>query len=209
MTPLVDPYHLTLILVALITGVISPVLVQITRYLISKSNKKDQKCDIVRNIEIEDTINTKLEEIRKKFSADRVWIGEFHNGGHTFTGKSMQKFSETYEAVQKGISQEARNTQNLPTSLFSPFLKTVTEEGIFIFNKGNDAVSNSLKGFFESRGVTSFISVVIKNLNENSIGILCIEKVGSDFVVNDKQVEKLKLDAYNVAGYLEMFLIKR
>ena len=204
-----DPYHITLISIALISGVLSPVIIQVTKFVIGNL-KKENKCDISRNIEIENSITTKLERIREFFNADRVWIAEFHNGGHTFTGKSLQKFSETYEVVGRGISREGTNTQNIPTSLFSSFFKTIIEDGVYITKDTiEDDINNIFKGFFDARGIKSFSASVIKNLTGNAIGILCVDRVTNGEPLTQAQLDQLKHDASIIAGYLETFFVKK
>lgn len=200
-----DPYHLTLILVALITGVISPIVIQLIRYnLFIKT--KEKKCDISKNIKNEDLITHKLSKIRDSFNSDRVWICEFHNGGHTFSGKSLQKFSQTYEVVQKGISKEGTSTQNLPTSLFSTFFNAIANKGevcISDIENEDTQLNNSLKSFFDTRGVKSFASCVIKNLEGKMIGVLSIDFVTRKEKISKEELLNLKEDAFTIAGYLE------
>jgi len=209
-----DPYHITLILVALITGVVSPIAVQITRYYVSilKSPKRHRAAEIVNILRIEEAITSKLETIKNRFQADRVWIIEFHNGNHTFTGKGLQKFSETYEVVGKGISYESANTQNLPTSLFSALFKDIGMQG-FLYVKDlsdgqNSPQVSSISNFFQNRGINSFAGIAIKNIEDNFIGILCLDKVSSVFDLKESDIAVLKQDASNVAGYLES-IVKR
>jgi hypoxanthine-guanine phosphoribosyltransferase len=209
-----DSYHFTLILVALITGVVSPMVVQITRYYISllKNPRKQRTAEVVNILRIEEAITTKLESIKNKFKADRAWIIEFHNGNHTFTGKGLQKFSETYEVVGRGISYESVNTQNLPTSLFSSLFKDIGLNDIFyvkdLSDENNIPTVSSIRSFFQNRGVNSFIGVSIKNIEDSFIGILCLDKVTSVFNLNDAEISNLKQDASNIAGYLES-IVKR
>jgi len=68
-----DPYHFTLILVALITGIISPICVQLFKYSIFNKSKS-KKCDVTANLKNEDLINHKLIHIRESLKTDRVWI---------------------------------------------------------------------------------------------------------------------------------------
>lgn len=201
--PLLDPYHVTLLLTAIITGVVSPVVVLISKVILQKS-KKDKKCAIVRNLNIEDSITHKLESILDYSGVDRVWIAEFHNGGHTFTGRSMQKFSETYEVVRNGISQEGVNTQNLPTSLFSTFFKKVSEEGSFVVD--NVEHFSIMKSFLETRGIRTFSSIVIKNLDNQTIGVLGLDKVKDGNVIDKETLERVKQDVNVIAGYLDNFI---
>jgi hypothetical protein len=201
--PVLDPYHVTLLLTALITGVLSPVVVLLTKIVLNKK-LKEKKCAIVRNLNIEDSITHKLEYILDYSGADRVWIAEFHNGGHTFTGRSMQKFSETYEVVKKGISQEGINTQNLPTSLFCTFFKKVSEDGVFIVE---DIDSFPLmKSFLENRGVKTFSSVVIKNLENQTIGVIGLDKITDSKPIEKEILDRVKHDVNVISGYLDNFI---
>ena len=151
-------------------------------------------------------INSKLIKIRDVFNSDRVWICEFHNGGHTFSGKSLQKFSQTYEVVQKGISKEGVSTQNLPTSLFSTFFNSVANKGEVYVNdveRDDNILVNSLKSFFDTRGVKSFAASIIKNIEGKMIGVLCIDFVTSKERFTREEITLLKEDASVLAGYLE------
>jgi GAF domain-containing protein len=206
-----DPYHITLISVALITGVISPLVIQLTRHYLSQSKNARKRCEVSRNLKREALITSKLEKILYHYNVDRVWVLEFHNGGYTFTGKSMQKFSETYEAVQIGISREGYNTQNLPTSLFSKFFKIIADKNFLYVKNTNehdrageiDYAIASLQSFFESRGIKSFISIGINNIENNLIGVLCLDSVKEVFNLNEDIITNLKTDASTIAGYLE------
>jgi hypothetical protein len=202
---MLDPYHLTLILVALITGVISPLVINLIKYTLFFS-KKEKKCDVSKNLKNEDLITKKIAKIREHFGCDRVWICEFHNGGHTFSGKSIQKFSQTYEVVAKGISKEGTFTQNIPTSLFSTFFNEISlKREVFVKDVDHDdnSLVNSLKSFFDSRGVKSFASAVIKNIEGSMIGVLCIDFVIKSETFEKKDLNILKEDAAIIAGYLE------
>ena len=202
---MIDFTNLTLILVALITGVISPILVHAFRFfLISKKPKP--ACDVSKNLKNEDLIATKLTKIRETLKSDRVWICEFHNGGHTFTGKSIQKFSQTYEVVQRGISKEGMNTQNLPTSLFSTFFNAVassSEVHVSDVEFEDNPLVNSIKSFLDNRGVKSFAAAIIKNIEGHMIGILGIDFVTKKERFNKEEIYSLKDDAKILAGYLE------
>ena len=200
-----DPYHLTLLLVAIISGVISPVLVQATRYYFSNLKKKSA-CMLSSNIKKEDYLSTKLDKIRENYKADRVWVIEFHNGGHTFTGKSMQKFSEVYEETQVGVSTEASKTQNLPTSLFSKFFNELVDNNFIYFKDiskiGQNSIALSMNNFFESRGITSFFATSLVDMNGSLIGVLCLDGVKNVLDLSEKNIINLKNEAYFIGGYL-------
>lgn len=207
----VDAYHITLILVSLITGVLSPIVIQLTRYYISllKTSNISKPAEMLNILKLESKIMSKLEIIRKNNNSDRVGIMEFHNGGHTFTGKGFQKFSQTYEAVNVGISLESGNSQNIPTSLFSTILIEIANSGFFKIedtSKEDDTKFISFKDFLKNRGVKSFIGVGITNLDGEFIGMLTLENVLEKHSYNFKEIGELKLQAGILAGYLESIL---
>lgn len=206
MAPQFDTYHFTLIIVALITGVISPLVVQITKFLLTKQPKKHD--GFKANSREEDIIIKKLDSLITKYNADRAWIVEFHNGEHTFTGKSIQKFSETFEEAKKGISTEAVFTQGIPTSIFSKFFNALNENGFFYIDsiqnvKPDNAVAQSILSFLEARGIKSFISIAIKSIKGNFVGVLCLDGVNDSLNLSQGNIQDLIYTAANLAGYLE------
>jgi predicted transcriptional regulator YheO len=200
-----DPYHFTLILIALISGVISPVIVQLTKYYISILRLPPKKHEVGKALKYEDLITHKLEKIKQITNSDRVWILEFHNGNYTFTGKGLQKFSVTYEVVNPGIAREGVTTQSIPTSLFSRFFKSINDFNIFkVENVNNVNESNSsLQSFFESRGTKSFYAVGIRNIENLIVGVLCIETITNSLTLSPEDISNIKSDANILAGYLE------
>lgn len=204
-----DSYHFTLVLVAVITSVIAPVLMQIVKHFLFKSKtpaalKKEDA--IVIKLQQEHQIVDRLEKIRKKFNVDRVWVAIFHNGSHTFSGKSMQKFSLVYESVKTGISIEGPNTQNLPTSLFTTLFTEVATKGIYRIldtTVTGSSGNSSLQGFFESRGIKSFLAVSMLDIEDKIVGLLCIDSVHDIINLTDRDVESIKYEAGVIAGYLE------
>lgn len=204
---ILDPYHLTLLLVALITGVISPVVLQITKFFLLKSSTskitkyKDTNKD-------EELIIKKLENLIIKYKADRAWIAEFHNGETNYSGKSFQKFSETYEEVAKGISSEALNTQSIPTSIFVRFFNELNTKGFYLLKDvrsigGKDMIGLSLESFLETRSIVSFLAIAIKDINNNFVGVLCLDSVHGPFELTEEDIRTVTYTAANLAGYLE------
>jgi hypothetical protein len=199
-------YHFTLILVALITGVLSPLSVQFFQYLVKKKDgEKKQSLTNYKTFENEDRIIKKLESIRENFGCDRVWIAEFHNGNKTYSGRSFQKFSQTYEVVRQGIATESLITQNIPVSLFNNFFQTLSEKSHYEANEtktAQDLSAFTMQSFWHSRGIVSFEALAIKDLNNNFVGILCLDGVTNKLNLNEEQIEDLVIVASNLAGYL-------
>lgn len=207
MAPQFDTYHLTLILVALITGVISPIVLQITKFFLAKFSNKNSK-HYKDTFKDESKITKKLESILEKYKADRAWIAEFHNGETNYSGKSFQKFSETYEEVARGISSEALNTQAIPTSVFVRFFNELNTKGFYYLEnvesiKNNDLVGHAVESFLTSRSIKSYLAVAIKNIKGDFIGILCVDSVEAILNIDQKGIQDLTYSAASIAGYLE------
>ena len=192
---------------ALITGVISPVVLQITKFFLLKSTKpkitkyKDTSKD-------EELIIKKLENLLEKYKADRAWIAEFHNGETNYSGKSFQKFSETYEEVVKGVSSEALNTQSIPTSVFVRFFNELNTKGYYFLKdvrnvSNNDLIGFALESFLEARNIKSFLAVSIKDINNNFVGVLCLDSTHGVLKLTDEDIRLITYTAANLAGYLE------
>lgn len=202
-----DAYHFTLIIVALITGILSPITLQIVQYFF-KRKKVNCKHTLNHNdaIKKDELITSKLRKLKDNYNCDRVWIAEFHNGGKTYSGKSFQRFSTTYEVVSQGVASEAVNTQNIPTSIFSLFFKKLIESCYYYTRdtkKANDPMSFAMQNFWENRGVSSFICLAIKDINGNFVGFLCMDGVINDIIIENSMIQRLIVEASNLAGYLE------
>ncbi len=200
--------HLTLIIVALITGLISPLTLQLMQYLMrKKTEKKKHTLNQNEAIKKDELVTTKLKALMEKYMCDRVWLAEFHNGGKTYSGKSFQRFSTTYEVVSHGIAPEAVNTQNIPTSIFSIFFKKLSENGYYYTNnvkKTDDPMSLAMQNFWENRGVSSFVCLSIKDIEGNFVGFLCMDGVINDLSFNKEELSRLMITSSNLAGYLEV-----
>ena len=76
-----------------------------------EKEKRDKECFLSGIVEEESELLEKLAEIRTSVGASRASVYQFHNGGEYFTGKSMKKYSMTYEQVEKGIARIQHQNQ--------------------------------------------------------------------------------------------------
>lgn len=202
-----DASHFTLIIVALITGILSPITLQVVQYFFKKKTS-NIKHSLSKNNDIkkDEHIIEKLKKLKETYACDRVWIAEFHNGAKTYSGKSFQKFSTTYEIVGQGIANMATNTQNMPTSIFSLFFKKLVETGHYYIKdikESNDPTTFAMQSFWENRGVSSFICFSIIDIKGNFVGFLCMDGVINDILFKEDTIQKIALETSILAGYLE------
>lgn len=150
-----------------------------------------------------ENVFTALEFMREETEADRVYILEFHNGEHYFSGRSQQKFSCTYEAVNEGISTEVQNLQNVRISNLHYLIKEVTKGNTFICKDSEEFCEDiSFRSFMESKGVKSMFARPIKTLSGKIIGVLVMDFVKEHRKWGDSAEEFLKKQARMISGYL-------
>jgi hypothetical protein len=111
---------------------------------------------ITREISQSKLVQTILEQQLGEYKAQRSFILQRHNGGKYKTGKSMNKLSTTFEALEDGVSTEFKEYQNLPITLYSGLVDSVqTERGIFPVVENIDDILT--RAFFVQRGTKSAI----------------------------------------------------
>ena len=105
------------IIIAFITGVISPVTILLVKNWLEKRKKPDM---VAETLKVSEIVYSKIDDIREEMGANRVWITQFHNGGNFYpTGKSMAKFSIMYEVVSENTHSIQSNFKNMAVNLFS------------------------------------------------------------------------------------------
>jgi hypothetical protein len=160
----------TTIIVALITAVFGPIAMEWAK---SKFNKSPKNL-VDEAIELNTLVDEQLENIMKGLDADRVWIAQFHNGGHFYpTGKSIQKFSIFYEKTNINTPSIQTTFQNVPVSLFPKAMSTLYKEGelsIPTFT-GEDFDLTSVSRPY---GTQSLYMIALKDLHDKFIGVVSI-----------------------------------
>ncbi len=161
---------LSTIIVALITAVFGPIAVTWykNKFAAKKKNLVDEAIEL--NSLVDDQLHTVMEEL----SADRVWIAQFHNGGHFYpTGKSIQKFSIFYEKTAPNTPSIQSTFQNVPVSLFPKAMSTLYKEGELAIPsyKGEDYDLGSVSAPY---GTKSFYMIALDDLQDKFIGVISI-----------------------------------
>ena len=152
---------------------------------------------------VEDTlILSKLKEVLDEIDADRICIFSFHNGGHYYSGKSMQKMSMSYEQTDNGISSIQLEKQNIPVSACLVTVKPTLENGSFNFYDTQSYPEGLCKYYLLKDGVKSTYQWPIIDLSNNAIGIVRIDFVKSKTGLSDEDAEKLQILARQLPGYL-------
>lgn len=199
---------MTEILVAFVTGVIGPVLYLFTeKYFQNKREKKRDK--LKEHFFDTNVISNELDEIRREFNADRVWIIQFHNGGNFYpSGSSIQKFSLFYESLNAGIGSLSSAFSNIPCSLYSrTFNHLLNSEDGGIMIPDYDNPETNIYGWHNSleyTGNKSTYLIPLFSFDDKFIGVL-----GMDYVLAKQRLNKEKwIDVYNHSLKISGFLSK-
>jgi len=162
---------ITTIAVALITAVLGPVVVAWAK---SKMEPVKKGSPLGEAIALNTVVDEQLAAIREELGADRVWVSQFHNGGHFYpTSKSIQKFSIFYEQTSIGTAASQMVFQNIPCSLFPRSMSEIMKEGE-ISVPSLSSENYGLGQFAEQYGTKSFYMVALKDLQGRFIGTLSV-----------------------------------
>lgn len=188
--------------IAFVTGVVSPVIVLLVKSRIDKKKKPDM---VEEALKVSELVTNKIEEIREGAKADRVWITQFHNGGHFYpTGKSITKFSVIYETVNTGVSSIQNNYQNIPVHLFSKSMnQLVTSETIEVPDYKDDTIATyGLKYAALESGCKSGYLFAIKTIDDKFIGVLGLDYTKRKVNLDDDVINNLMVHASSLGGVL-------
>ena len=195
------------IIAAFITGFAGPVLVQVIRQYIEKRKEKpDMLTDA---LETSEKVMDKLDHIKAEYEADRVWITQFHNGGHYYpTGKSIAKFSLIYETVNIGVGSVQNNFQNIPVNLFSKSINYILEHDIIEIPDYKDETisTHGLKYIAEDTGCKSGYIFAIKGFDGKFIGSLGLDYTKKKTKLTPEDIHHLFNYATSISGVLSNHL---
>lgn len=197
------------IIAAFISGVLGPILLLLIKYYYEKSKTKPDM--VTETLEVSERVMHKLDQIKEDFNADRVWVTQFHNGGHFYpTGKSIAKFSVVYETVNIGVGSIQSNFQNIPVSLFSKSTNELLDNDIISIADYKDPTIETygLKYVAEESNCKSGYLFAIKTIEDKFIGCLGIDYTKRKTKLDLESITQLSIDAAIIGGVLNNHLQK-
>jgi hypothetical protein len=182
-----DIAMISTILVALITAVLGPIAVT---WVKAKLEHKNNETPMSEALEFSSLIDDQLAEIKEELDCDRVWVAQFHNGGHFYpTGKSIQKFSIFYEKCNPSIPHIQSTFQNIPVSLFPKVLSKVYKDGeLEILNVETEENSFGVSALTSNFKTKSICMVGLRSLDGHLIGVMGISFINERNLVKDDWV---------------------
>ena len=175
--------YITPIVIALITAIFGPIVVEWVRNKMSK--KKDTLGEA---IEVNDLVNHQLELMMEDLECDRIWLAQFHNGGHFYpTGKSIQKFSFFHEKTSPNTPNIQHTFQNIPVSLFPRVLAKIYKDTELAIDDVSTATDTyGLEHLTLQFGTKSICMLGLYSLDDHLIGVLGISFKEPHHLVRDE-----------------------
>ena len=165
---------ITTILVAIITAVVGPVIIEWVKAKLKKS-EEEKPSPVKEAIDVNELVDHQLDQLLEELGCDRLWIGQFHNGGHFYpTGKSIQKFSIFYEKLTPSTNTIQHIFQQIPVSLFPKALSKLYKDGELAIVNYNTDETYDLGMFSKEHNTKSFYMLAIDDLDGHFIGVIGI-----------------------------------
>jgi hypothetical protein len=191
------------VVVAFMTGILGPILLVVVKHFL---DKKKEKPDMIKEtLKVSELVVDKIEEIREKYKADRVWVTQFHNGGHFYpTGKSIAKFSMIYETVDTNVNSIQQNFQNIPVNLFSKSINQLLDNDMIAIPDFKDIkiATHGLKYIAETTECKSAYLFAIKTIDDKFIGTIGVDYTKKKTKLDDTSIIELERYASSLGGVL-------
>jgi hypothetical protein len=197
------------VIVALITAVTTSVVGPIAVHYITAMISPKKKDALSEAIEVNTIITEKLETVRLEASADRIWLLQFHNGGHFYpTGKSIQKFSMVYELSCTDSIPCQTQFQNIPVSLFSKQINNLHKGHIAVVpdTEIDEMQYHGITSVISSLGIKSTYVFPIYNIKNDFVGIVGVDYDKEKRNLDSVEINDLALEISTIGGVLNNYL---
>jgi hypothetical protein len=184
------------IIAALITVMIK------NNYDEKKAKSAKEKEENIEASDIEEMIQVQewLETFREKHQFDRASIYQFHNGGKYFQGKSMKKFSMTYEAVAPGYEKTKRDQQNVLASEYPRWISEMLKKDCFATLSEDLDLKDRHE--MDRMGIQQFVTVPVYCIKKKLVGFIVGYNISEIHESIEEQFELLVEDSKIISGYL-------
>ncbi len=166
---------------------------------------------IKNQINIDNEIIKRMEEVKEMLKADRVQIYDFHNGGHYANGRSALKTSCSYEVVRTGIKGHQKELQAVPLTCIPRFVETLLNKKELVVRNLED-IKDLMPATYElkkGQNVASFYDVILNNKAGEPIGFLALQFCRINCVgFNQEEINKILKLKFFIEENLEKMVMK-
>ena len=149
---------------------------QIAKFL-DLSTEEVFKGNIVPTINQNVFIDKLLRNVMHQSGGDRAYIFRFHNGQNYFDGTHKIRMSCDFEVVEKGIQPQASKLIDLPTSLFSWFIKESMEYRMF-YHSTDSIIDVTSRVALDEQGIKSIAVAPYFNEKGDLVALIGVDWVG-------------------------------
>lgn len=163
---------------------------------------------IKNQVNIDDLIISKMEDLKEFLNADRVQIYDFHNGGHYANGRSALKTSCTYEVIRTGINHKQNYLQSIPLSCLSRFVSKLMNDG-FLEVRNLEEIKDEMPSTYQLKKemeINSFYDVILNNKNGEPIGFLAVQYLKNKYNITEKNKQEVLKLKFFVEEQLEKLM---
>jgi len=205
---------LSAVVVAVITYIFGPIVVnKIKNKKVEENNNTIPKTPlgnaVIYGLKIDKIIKKTLE----KLNCDRIWIAQFHNGGHFYPShKSIQKFSIFYEYAQPGNEFLGTRIKDIPVSLFPQFMcqlyrdnKILIPDTQVITDENSNNYWGSLSFITDEKDKSLYI-FLIEDLAGDFVGILGVEYIDKNYTLTDEDIKYIENRKGALGSLIDQFL---
>ena len=168
------------------------------------THAKDLKERWPQTIEKNNLIHQLLYKAMYEFKGDRVYIFEYHNGGHSISGIDFLKASNTYEVVNTRIQPQQISLQNLPVWVFAFWNVKVLNREV-ICRKVEDIQKEDLGAYqvLKQQGVNALYIIGLYDAKGYPIGFFGIDYISNKMPYKDENFKKqIEILSYQISGLL-------
>lgn len=203
----------TKIIELLLTSITSIIIALITAGYFRRRQEKIKenisKQQLMKQIQQSEIVHYALKELRRKYSADRVYIWQFHNGGNFYTSSPMQRATITYERCSEGLERKADKYQGVLISNIPSYIKE-TMEGNMFYHDVEQIPDFALRSLLLSHGTFAHAATPLYNKDKNLIGIVSLDwvfsEISENYLNNDQFTNEFKEQFINESSSLSLYL---
>ena len=108
----------------------------------------------------QNVVNDCLVALRIRANADRVKIGQFHNGGKFLDGSPMKRFSVTHESCDIGVPFEGTHLQNIVVTILWDLISYVKQSNTKLWYT-RDLPEGHFRSYNKAHGIDAFMVLPI------------------------------------------------
>lgn len=143
--------------------------------------------DIVDRLHLDEKVQGTLRLYREMLNADRIVVGELHDGKVNMSGIRFGYVSATYEVTSPGVAHIITQMQNMPTSMFAGYWNELIAGDCATLSRSKAAtLTPTMEAFMMDNGIKHiiFCPIDLPGQKDKIIGISMGMWMNNDYVEN-------------------------